>query len=167
MVSIVSQFLRLERLRITPELPSTAWPCRLLHVQDQREPSLEIDPSYFEGVINALKKLGYGALMKDYVLPKELDPFAEVLGEDDDDPYNGAAITLELSTKPSDLRHQNLHREVHSKWVDLHPTTKANLERFEHPKFRLPSRTSGLDAVSDLVSRCHKCRISQTHLTGS
>ncbi|GBE87120.1 hypothetical protein SCP_1003670 [Sparassis crispa] len=147
------------------ELPSTAWPCRLQHVKGQARPSLEIDASYFRLAIEQLKQHKYSILMDNFKPPDD-DPFAMSFDtDDDDDDQFGSFEGIATPTPESqDTSHQ---MQLYNKWVDLHPTTKANLRLFEQESFVLPVCANGerevsklLAQLNDIVRLCNRLDIS-------
>jgi len=42
-------------------------------------------------------------------------------------------------------------REIYNNWIDLQPTTKSNLHKFERIGYRIPDSASGDEHVRDLV----------------
>ena len=122
-------------LNTIAELPSTAWPCRLRHVEGQRIPELHF---HAEPFLSALKKLQvhqYGQMMRTY------DPSSENLSD---------ALLSDVLSKPSEeeVKLKKIHRE----WIDLHFNTRGNLLKFEKPDFQLPRQETGEQDVKNLVS---------------
>jgi hypothetical protein len=65
-----------------------------------------------------------------------------------------------LSDDPSDTSYEPSEDEVklrtiHSEWIDLHAITRANLLKFENPRFRLPNMAAGEQDVKNLVGLIH------------
>ncbi|KAH7927606.1 hypothetical protein BV22DRAFT_268537 [Leucogyrophana mollusca] len=127
------------------ELPSTAWPCRVRHVRGQLTPSLEIDAAYFQRAINSLQHKKYGAMMQNYRPVADIDLFSALL---DDDVFLEDDQHIE-----EDLHLINEKRELYQRWIDLHPTTKNNLLRFERSGYRIAEWASGHDHVVDLLAQ--------------
>jgi len=132
-------------LNIAIELPSTAWPCRLRHVEGQTIPELHFQAEPFLAALEKLQTHQYGRKIQTYQPPSE-DMFE--------------ALRSNAPSKPP--AEEFLLRKMHSQWIDLHPVTRDNLLKFENPKFRLPRMASGEQNVKDLVSfdRCHTAPFS-------
>ncbi|KAH7927605.1 hypothetical protein BV22DRAFT_1127292 [Leucogyrophana mollusca] len=147
------------------ELPSTAWPCRLQHVNGHPTASLEIDASYFQGAIGVLKTHKYGSMMANFMLPPDVDPFAGVLDGDhsDDDECDMGNVNVTLNE--AHTQEQARLREIYTNWIDLHPTTKANLLRFEQDDYEIPGKACGEDGilqlaqVNDVIRLCHRLNV--------
>ncbi|KAG8761521.1 hypothetical protein FRC14_002708 [Serendipita sp. 396] len=107
------------------EFPSTAWPCRIRHVEGQKEPELQYDQAPFLVALEKLRDWKYGAAMKQFEPPEFID----------DD-------------TPRDLVDG---MNVWQWWMDLHPTSKDNLEQFESPHFQLEKSARGMEAVANLL----------------
>lgn len=133
-------------LTFIADLPATAWPCRLLHVKGQREPSLTLDPRYFRSCVRELQLKGYGEIMKNYNPPIYSDAYAALL----DDHTEGAAASGGMASHA--IREANEKRETFKNWVDLHNKTKENLLRLEQPGFALPEEAIGRANVIHLAS---------------
>jgi hypothetical protein len=119
-------------------LPSTAWPCRLRHVEGQRVPELHFHPDPFLDALKNFQVHKYGEKMRNY------------------EPASENMLESLLSDDPSDTSYEPSEEEVklrtiHSEWIDLHPITRANLLKFEDPRFRLPSTAAGEQDVKNLV----------------
>ena len=125
-------------LSIIVDFPSTAWPCRLRHVNGQTVPELQFQAEPFLIALKKLQAHQYGRMMQNH--PPE-DIFE-------------AALYDALSA-PSD--EEILLRTIHSQWVDLHADTRNNLLKFETPGFTLPRMATGEENVKVLVSfmSCH------------
>jgi len=122
-------------LSITAELPSTAWPCRLRHVEGQAVPELQFQAGPFLVALRKLQDHQYGRKMQTYQPPPE-NMFEALLS---DAPF-----------EPSD--EDVLLRTIHSRWIDLHAATRDNLLKFETPGFELPQMATGEQNVKTLVS---------------
>ena len=126
-------------LNASAELPSTAWPCRLRHVENQRVPELQYHAEPFLVALRTLQAHQYGQKMRTYQAPAE-NPFESLLSDIlSDVPSEPSAEEVELRT-------------IHSQWIDLHTITKSNLLKFEDPRFELPKRARGQHDVKNLVS---------------
>jgi hypothetical protein len=77
--------------------------------------------------------------MANYTPPLD-DPFAGIMDDD---------VSVSSFSLQNEEEIQN--REIYAKWVDLHPSTKRNLELFEGRGFRLSSQAEGEDQVERLV----------------
>ena len=122
-------------LNVTTELSSTAWPCRLRHVEGQAVPELQFQAEPFLAALKKLQAHQYGRIMQTYESPSEN--------------IFGALLAAALS-EPSD--EEILLRTIHSQWINLHAVTRENLLKFENPKFRLPRMATGEQNVKILVS---------------
>ena len=129
-------------LNTTAELPSTAWPCRLRHVENQRIPKLHFDADPFVAALRKLQGHQYGRKMATYV-PTSENIFDSLLSDNPSD----------ASSEPSE--EEVKLRTIHREWIDLHAITRSNLLKFENPGFRLPSEATGEKDVKDLVSLVH------------
>ena len=120
-------------------LRSTAWPCRLRHVEGQTVPELLFQAEPFLIALDRLQALQYGRMMQTYRPPEK---FFE-------------AFFSDAPSKLSDK--ETLLRTIHRKWTDLHPDTRENLLKFEAPGFVLPRMATGEQNVKALVSfmSCH------------
>ncbi|KAG8854780.1 hypothetical protein FRB91_003071 [Serendipita sp. 411] len=107
------------------EFPSTAWPCRIRHVEGQKEPELQYDQSPFLVALEELRIWKYGAAMMHFEPPKCIDK--------DTPKYLVDRV------------------KIRQQWDDLHPMTKENLLQFENPLFRLEASARGTKAVMDLL----------------
>jgi len=117
------------------KLPSTAWPCRVRHVEGQTIPELQFQAEPFLVALKKLQAYQYGRKMQAYQPPPE--NMFEAL----------------LSAAPSEpSEEETLLRTIHSQWVNLHATTRDNLLKFEKPGFTLPQSASGEQDVGNLVS---------------
>ena len=127
-------------LTITAELPSTAWPCRVRHVEGQTVPELQFQAKPFLVALKRLQDHQYGRKMQTY------QPPPENLFE---------ALLSDAPSEPSD--EEILFRTIHREWIDLHAVTRDNLLKFETPGFRLPRMATGEQNVRALVSfmSCH------------
>jgi hypothetical protein len=122
-------------LSITAELPSTAWPCRLRHVDGQTVPELQFQAEPFLVALKKLQSHQYGRKMQTYQPPPE-NMFEALLSD--------------APSEPSE--EEVLLRTIHSQWIDLHAVTRDNLLKFEIPGFRLPRMATGEQNVKTLVS---------------
>ena len=122
-------------LSIIAELPSTAWPCRLRHVEGQTVPELQFQAEPFLTALEKLQAHQYGQKMQTYQPPLE--------GVFD-------ALLSDLPPEPSET--DILLRTIHSQWTDLHAATRDNLLMFETPGFKLPRMATGDQNVKVLVS---------------
>jgi len=122
-------------LRIIAELPSTAWPCRIRHVEGQTVPELQFQAEPFVIALRKLQDHQYGRKMQTYQPPPE-DMFEALI--------SGAP------SEPSE--EEVLLRTIHSQWIDLHAATRDNLLKFETPGFKLPPMATGEQNVKSLVS---------------
>jgi len=122
-------------LSIAAELPSTAWPCRLRHVEGQTVPELQFQAEPFVVALRELQAHQYGRKMETYQPPPE--NMFEAL----------------ISGAPSEPSEEEvLLRTIHSQWIDLHAATRDNLLKFETPGFKLPAMATGEQKVKTLVS---------------
>jgi len=122
-------------LNITAELPSTAWPCRIRHVEGQTVPELQFQAQPFLVALRKLQGRQYGRKMRTYQPPP--DNIFEAL----------------LSDAPSEPSEEEvLLRKIHSQWIDFHAATRDNLLKFETPGFKLPRMATGEWEVKTLVS---------------
>jgi hypothetical protein len=135
-------------LSITPELPSTAWPCRLRHVEGQTIPELQFQAEPFLAALKKLQAHQYGRRMQNYQPPPE-NMFEALLSD--------------APSQPSE--EEVLLRTIHSQWIDLHAVTRDNLLIFETSGFKLPRMASGEQNVKTLVSfnRCWTPLFSTEH----
>jgi len=122
-------------LSIIPELPSTAWPCRLRHVEGQTIPELQFQAEPFLVALKKLQAHQYGRKMQTYQPPPE-NMFEALLSD--------------APSEPSD--EEIFLRTIHSQWIDLHAVTRDNLLKFETPGYRLPRMATGEQNVKVLVS---------------
>jgi len=127
-------------LSITAELPSTAWPCRIRHVEGQTVPELQFKAEPFVVALRKLQDHQYGRKMQTYQPPPE-NMFEALLS---DAPF-----------EPSE--EEVLLRTTHSQWIDLHAATRDNLLKFETPGFNLPRMATGEQNVKTLVSFMYCC----------
>ena len=138
MASLMTQILLNNILNTIAELPSTAWPCRLRHVEGQRVPELHFNADPFLSALKRLQYHQYGQKMQTYQPPSE-NLFDLLLSDD-----------LYASSEPSE--EEVKLRTIHSEWIDLHAVTRSNLLKFESPDFYLPRQASGAREVKNLVS---------------
>ena len=120
------------------ELPSTVWPCRLVHVKGRKEPELCVRTELFNKAIKCLREKCYSAQMEKY-RPPTISVFGSMFGDD---------LDSEGETSPE----ANKLREIYHEWKGLHIVTQSNLLTFEQPGFQLRHQVSGVETVSDLVS---------------
>ena len=113
-------------LNIVTELPSTAWPCRLRHVEGQTVPELQFQAAPFLAALTKFQAYQYGRRMQTYEPPPE-------------NMYE--ALLAGTPSEPSD--EEILLRRIHIQWIDLHAATRDNLLKFENPEFRLPRMATG------------------------
>jgi len=119
---------------IPAEPPSTAWPCRLRHVEGQTVPELQFQAEPFVVALRKLQAHQYGRKMQTYQPPENM---FEAL----------------ISDAPSEpLEEEVLLRTIHGQWIDLHAATRDNLLKFETPGFKLPPMAIGEQKVKTLVS---------------
>ena len=126
-------------LNTIAELPSTAWPCRLRHVEDQRVPELHFQADPFLSALQKLQVNKYGQKMRTYQPPSE-NLFDTLLSD------NLSDALSEPSEEEVKLR------KIHSEWIDLHANTRSNLLKFESSRFQLPGQAKGEQDVKNLVS---------------
>ena len=122
-------------LSIIAELPSTAWPCRLRHVEGQTIPELQFQAEPFLVALKKLQAHQYGRKMQTYQPPPKnmFEPL--------------------LSDAPSEPSKQKIFlRTIYSQWIDLHAATRDNLLKFEMPGYKLPRMATGEQNVKVLVS---------------
>jgi len=122
-------------LNIIAELPSTAWPCRIRHVEGQTVPELQFQAGPFLVALRKLQDHQYGRKMQTYQPPPE-NMFEALLS---DAPF-----------EPSE--EEVLLRTIHSQWIDLHAATRDNLLKFETPGFELHRMATGEQNVKTLVN---------------
>jgi len=121
------------------ELPSTAWPCRLRHVEGQRVPELHYHAEPFLVALQTLQVHQYGQKMRTYT-PQSENTFESLLYDAPSDaPSEPSAEEVKLRT-------------IHREWIDLHAITRSNLLKFENPEFELPKMATGERDVKNLVS---------------
>ena len=126
-------------LNTIADLPSTAWPCRLRHVEGQRVPELHFQADPFLSALKKLQDHQYGQMMRTYQPPSE-NLFDALLSD-----YLSDALS-----EPSE--EEVMLRKIHSQWIDLHAITRSNLLKFESPRFQLPRQATGEQDVKNLVS---------------
>ncbi|KAG8820618.1 hypothetical protein FRC19_008722 [Serendipita sp. 401] len=107
------------------EFPSTAWPCRVRHVEGQKEPELRYDQAPFLVALEKLRQWKHGSTMQQFKPPLYID----------DD-------------TPEDLVDK---MKIWQRWNDLHAKSKDNLECFEDPQFQLVKSARGTEAVMNLL----------------
>jgi len=116
-------------LSITAELPSTAWPCRIRHIEGQTVPKLQFQAEPFLSALKKLQTHQYRRKMQTYPSP------------------------VGVYYAPSDSSDEEiLLRTIHRQWGDLHAVTRDNLLKFETPGFELPQMATGEQNVKILVS---------------
>ena len=133
-------------LIITTELPSTAWPCRLRHIEGQTVPELHFQPDPFLAALKELQVHQYGRKMQTYEPPTE-DMFEELFSSTPSEPFEEEVML----------------RTIYSQWADLHAVTRDNLLEFETPGFELPRMASGEQNVRNLVNQTTGSIIPGTH----
>ena len=138
MASITALILLNTILNTIADLPSTAWPCRLRHVEGQRVPELRFHADPFLSALKKLQHHQYGQKMQTYKPPSE-DIFEALLSDAPDAPSEPSEEEVELRT-------------IHREWIDLHANTHSNLLKFENPGFHLPRQATGEQDVKNLVS---------------
>ena len=121
-------------LIITAELPSTAWPCRVRHVEGQTVPELQFQAEPFLVALKKLQAHQYGRKMQTYQPPENMFQ----------------ALVSGAPSEPSE--EEILLRTIYSQWADLHTVTRENLLKFETPGFSLSPMATGEQQVKDLVS---------------
>jgi len=125
-------------LNTITELPSTAWPCRLRHVEGQRVPELHFHADPFLVALKNLQAHQYGQRMQTYKPPSE-NIFDALLSD-------------ALPDAPSEPSEEEVKlRTIHGEWIDLHAATRGNLLKFENPRFELPKKATGEQDVKNLV----------------
>jgi len=122
-------------LSITAELPSTAWPCRIRHVEGQTVPELQFQAEPFLVALRKLQDHQYGRKMQTYQ-PRPETEFPALLPDAPSEP----------------LEEEVLLRTIYIQWIDLHADTRDNLLKFETPGFKLPQMATGEWKVKMLVS---------------
>jgi hypothetical protein len=142
MVSLMGIIFLYTMLSYVAELPSTAWPCRLHHVEGQTVPKLTFHPDPFLDALKKFQNEKYGRKMENYKPPSE-DTFASLLS---DDPFDTPCEPSEEEIKL---------RTIHSEWIVLHAITRANLLKFEDPDFKLRRTAEGEQDVKHLVGLTH------------
>ena len=140
MASLMTLVLLYTILNTIAELPSTAWPCRLRHVEGQRVPELHFQADPFLSALKRLQYHKYGEKMQTYEPPSE-DVFAALLSDAPDAP--------DAPSEPSEEEVEL--RTIHREWIDLHANTHSNLLEFEDPSFHLPRQATGEQNVKNLV----------------
>ena len=121
-------------LSTTTELPSTAVPCRLHHVEGQIVPELHFRAEQFLAALKKLQQYQYGRKMQTYQPPP------------------GDVFEARLSDAPSKpSEEEDLLRTIHNQWIDLHAVVRDNLWKFEDTEFTLPGMASGEQNVKSLV----------------
>ena len=143
MASLMNLVLLYIMLNTIAELPSTAWPCRLRHVEGQRIPELHFQAEPFLSALRKLQDHRYGQKMRTYQPPSE-NLFDSLLSDD-------------LSDALSEPSEEEVKlRKIHMEWIDLHANTRSNLLKFESSRFQLPRQATGEQDVKNLVSSiCH------------
>ena len=122
-------------LSITAELPSTAWPCRIRHVEGQTVPELQFQAGPFLVALKELQDHQYGRKMQTYQPPQG---------------HMFEALPSDTPSEPSE--EEVILRTIHSQWIDLHAATRDNLLKFETLGFKLPQMATGEQNVKILVS---------------
>ena len=139
MASITTLILLNTILNTIADLPSTAWPCRLRHVEGQRVPELHFQADPFLSALKKLQDHRYGEKMRTYQPPSE-NLFDALLSD----------ALFDALSEPSEEEVEL--RKIHSEWIDLHAHTRSNLLKFEKPDFYLPRQATGEQDVKNLVS---------------
>ena len=139
MASITALILLNTVLKTIADLPSTAWPCRLRHVEGQRVPELQFQADPFLSALTKLQGHQYGQKMRTYQPPSE-NLFDALLSD----------ALFDALSEPSEEEVEL--RKIHSEWIDLHADTRSNLLKFESPSFHLPRQATGEQDVKNLVS---------------
>ena len=86
-----------------PELPSTAWPCRVQHIEGQATPSLTVNPAPFQKVIEQLREKKIGDIMANFDPPTydgtQRNMFSDALEEcsESDKPFAQDVASLDLN----------------------------------------------------------------------
>ena len=138
------------------ELPATAWPCRVRHVKGQLTAKLEIDAVYFQRAIDSLRTHKFGAMMAEYQPSKEPDLISTL----QDELSSTATVQNNCDRDREAVAEYTKKREIYNNWIDLQPTTKSNLRKFERIGYRIPDSASGDEHVRDLVrSESSLCRM--------
>ena len=135
-------------LTITTELPSTAWPCRLRHVEGQTVPELHFHPDPFVTALKELQFHQYGRKVEAYEPPTE-DMFEALLSG--------------TPWQPSE--EEVMIKRIHSQCDGLHTVTRNHLLEFETPGFELPPMAAGEQNVKKLVNQKNDNIIPGTHST--
>lgn len=153
----------LTRMFPSLDLPATAVPCRVRHIANLSEATLEVKPKIFEKALEELKKLQYGAKLKACSLegitslPDGDDLFSHL-----DDSETLALTSSEHGTGATEIVffQESDAQRICDACKDLRPECRDNLLRFETEGFALRSRVVGLKAIHDLVGcRVHYCRM--------
>ena len=119
------------------ELPSTAWPCRLMHEKGQVQPRLQVQTQAFNRAIQNLREHGYASRMQNYQPPTE-----SLLG----------AMVGGLNSQSAPTQETIELRNIYYEWKSLHDTTRENFLKFEEANFQLSDQALGEEGVTDLVS---------------
>ena len=123
------------------ELPSTAWPCKLVHKKGQVRPRLEVKTLAFNDAIRIIREKGYASKMQNYQLPSDSSLLGAVMGGSDSQIYN--------ALNPEAIR----LREVYYQWRRLPLNTRKNFLKFEDADFQLPDQAFGDEEVTNLVNK--------------
>ncbi|KIM91568.1 hypothetical protein PILCRDRAFT_133336 [Piloderma croceum F 1598] len=130
------------------ELPATAWPCRVRHVKDQLTPKLEIDAVYFQRAIDSLRTHKFSAMIAGYQPSKEPDLISTL----QDELSSTATVQNNYDRDRGAVAEYTKKREIYNNLIDLQPTTKSNLRKFERIGYRIPDSASGDEHVCDLLA---------------
>ena len=139
MASLMTLGLLYTILNTIAELPSTAWPCRLRHVEGQTVPELQFQAEPFLSVLKRIQYHQYGEKMRAYVPPSDV-LFDSLRSDSQSDALS------ELSKEEVELR------IIYREWIELHAMTHSNLLKFENPSFHLARQATGEQDVKNLVS---------------
>src|SRR6267378_3746758 len=104
MASLMTPVLPYIILNTITELPSTAWPCRLRHVEGQRVPELHFQADPFLSALKRLQTHQYGQKMRTYEPPSG-NIFDALLSD-------GLSDAL---SEPSE--EEVKLRKIHSEWI--------------------------------------------------
>jgi len=115
--------------------PSTAWPCRIRHVEGKTVPELQFQADPFLVALRKLQDHQYGRKMQSYQPPPE-NMFE--------------ALFSDAPSAPSE--EDVLLRTIYNQWIDLHAATRDNLLKYESPGFKLSRMATGERNVKTLVS---------------
>ncbi|KLO16274.1 hypothetical protein SCHPADRAFT_926651 [Schizopora paradoxa] len=129
-------------------LPTTAWPCRILHAPDYSFPRLSLNTLCFKEALQELQRRQICQTLKEY---QPIKDFLSALA-DGDSTWDQSGSQTEKTREKELMYHA---------WKDLHPSMKQSLEEFEVVGHQLPASASGdlevaylLGKVNDLVRIC-------------